>query len=100
SLGFSKTFGLLSVAGVPKELLGPDIQAAVLHEARALLEQAQGRCEQLLSARRAQLEALAQALLVHEVLAGELLQQLLGTEAAAITHRSVRQRTEPLPEPA
>lgn len=100
SLGFSKTFGLLSVAGVPKELLGPDIQAAVLHEARALLEQAQGRCQQLLSARRAQLEALAQALLVHEVLAGEPLQQLLGTEAAAITHRSVRQRTEPLPEPA
>lgn len=100
SLGFSKTFGLLSVAGVPKELLGPDIQAAVLHEARALLGQAQGRCEQLLSARRAQLEALAQALLVHEVLAGEPLLQLLGTEAAAITHRSVRQRTEPLPEPA
>ena len=100
SLGFSKTFGLLSVAGVPKELLGPDIQAAVLHEARALLEQAQGRCQHLLSARRAQLEALAQALLSHEVLAGEQLRQLLGTEAQPIPRSSVRQRTELLPEPA
>ena len=42
SLGFSETFGLLSVGGIPKELLGPDIQAAVLSEARAMLEQAQG----------------------------------------------------------
>src|ERR1700731_2826182 len=41
SLGFSDAFGLLSVAGVPKELLGPDIQSAVLREARLLLVQAQ-----------------------------------------------------------
>jgi cell division protease FtsH len=34
SLGFSEAFGLLSVAGVPKELLGPDIQGALLTEAR------------------------------------------------------------------
>jgi cell division protease FtsH len=100
SLGFSKTFGLLSVAGVPKELLGPDIQAAVLHEARALLEQAQTLCQQLLTARRAQLEALAQALLSHEVLAGEPLRQLLGTQPEPIPRRSVRQRTEPATEPA
>ena len=53
SLGFSKTFGLLSVAGVPKELLGPDIQAAVLQEARAMLEQAQAQCQQLLPSRPA-----------------------------------------------
>jgi cell division protease FtsH len=100
SLGFSKTFGLLSVAGVPKELLGPDIQAAVLHEARALLEQAQARCQQLLSARRAQLDALAQALLANEVLAGEPLRQLLDSELPAAPPRSVRQRTEPLTVPA
>jgi Peptidase family M41 len=30
SLGFSDALGLLSVAGVPKERLGPDIQAGVL----------------------------------------------------------------------
>ena len=81
SLGFSKTFGLLSVAGVPKELLGPDIQAAVLQEARAMLEQAQGRCEQLLSARRGQLDALAQALLEREVLSGDELKGLLMADA-------------------
>jgi cell division protease FtsH len=77
SLGFSKTFGLLSVAGVPKELLGPDIQAAVLKEARAMLEQAQVQCEQLLTSRRWQLDALAQALLQREVLCGDELHGLL-----------------------
>jgi cell division protease FtsH len=82
SLGFSQAFGLLSVAGVPKELLGPDIQAAVLHEARAMLEQAQARCQQLLTSRRGQLEALAQALLQREVLGGEALQALLAAEPA------------------
>ena len=80
SLGFSKAFGLLSVAGVPKELLGPDIQAALLHEARALLEQAQVRCRELLTLRRAQLEALAQALLQREVLSGDELKALLADE--------------------
>jgi cell division protease FtsH len=78
SLGFSKNFGLLSVAGVPKELLGPDIQAAVLQEARALLEQAQALCAQWLGSNRAQLDAVAKALLAREVLCGEELQGLLG----------------------
>ena len=77
SLGFSKTFGLLSVAGVPKELLGPDIQSAVLQEARAMLEQAQAQCQQILTSRRGQLDALAQALLQREVLCGDELKRLL-----------------------
>ncbi len=77
SLGFSKSFGLLSVAGVPKELLGPDVQAAVLKEARAMLEQAQAQCQQLLTSRRWQLNALAQALLQSEVLCGDELKGLL-----------------------
>ena len=78
SLGFSETFGLLSVGGIPKELLGPDIQAAVLKEARKLLEQAQATCRTLLKAQRARLDAMAQALLVQEVLQGEALKTLLG----------------------
>jgi len=77
SLGFSKTFGLLSVAGVPKELLGPDIQSAVLKEARAMLDKAQAQCQQLLTSRRWQLDALAQALLQREVLSGDELKGLL-----------------------
>jgi cell division protease FtsH len=78
SLGFSETFGLLSVSGIPKELLGPDIQAAVLKEARALLEVAQATCRDLLRTQRARLDALAQALLAQEVVSGDELKELLG----------------------
>ncbi len=84
SLGFSEAFGLLSVAGVPKELLGPDVQAALLKEARLLLEQAQAACRQLLAARLADLHALAQRLLEREVLAGTELQALLGPARSAV----------------
>jgi cell division protease FtsH len=83
SLGFSETFGLLSVGGIPKELLGPDIQAAVLAEARTLLEQAQGTCREVLKAQRGRLEEMAQALLACEVLAGDELKRILGDVHAA-----------------
>ena len=81
SLGFSEAFGLLSVAGVPKELLGPDIQGAVLKEARALLEKSQASCRQLLRAQRGQLDALAKRLLELEVLSGDELKALLAAGA-------------------
>jgi len=77
ALGFSPAFGLLSVDGVPRELLGPDVQAAVLNEARARLEQARAACHAVLDLRRTQLDALAAALLEHEVLAGDALLRLL-----------------------
>ena len=80
SLGFSEAFGLLSVAGVPKELLGPDIQAVVLKEARHLLETSQAMCHQLLRSQRARLEALATRLLECEVLSGDELKGLLGCQ--------------------
>jgi cell division protease FtsH len=82
SLGFSEAFGLLSVAGVPKDLLGPDIQAAVLKEARALLERAQTCCQQLLKENRVRLDAMAHRLLEREVIAGEELKGLLGARAS------------------
>jgi len=78
SLGFSRAFGLLSVAGVPKDLLGPDIQAAVLKEARALLEESQAEAQRLLSSNRPRLDAMARALLEREVLSGQELYVLLG----------------------
>jgi cell division protease FtsH len=78
SLGFSETFGLLSVGGIPKELLGPDIQAAVLKEARMLLEQAQATCRTLLKQERTRLDAMALALLACEVLQGDELKTMLG----------------------
>jgi len=78
SLGFSEAFGLLSVAGIPKELLGPDIQGALLKEARTLLEHSQATCQRLLRSNRAQLDALAKALPEREVLCGDELKALLG----------------------
>ena len=87
SLGFSDRFGLLSVAGVPKELLGPDVQAAVLDEARALLDDAQAQCRRLLGGRRVQLDGLAASLLDHEVLSGEPLARWLAGAAAQPTAR-------------
>jgi cell division protease FtsH len=81
SLGFSKAFGLLSVAGVPKELLGPDVQAALLREARLLLEESQATCQRLLRSNRPRLDALAHRLLECEVLSGDELKALLGAGA-------------------
>jgi cell division protease FtsH len=101
SLGFSDAFGLLSVAGVPKELLGPDIQAAVLREARLLLERAQSTCQRLLRANRAQLDAMAQRLLEREVISGQELKDLLGEHSeVAGEARSVRAALEHLRDPA
>ncbi|HEY4971232.1 MAG TPA: AAA family ATPase [Steroidobacteraceae bacterium] len=102
SLGFSDAFGLLSVAGVPKELLGPDIQAAVLREARVMLERAQATCQQLLKANRAQLDTLAQRLLEREVISGDELKGLLGARASEFVNpefkslgAATRQRHDP-----
>jgi len=102
SLGFSDAFGLLSVAGVPKELLGPDIQAAVLREARLLLERAQATCQQLLKANRTQLDALAQRLLEGEVISGDELKGLLGARLGGLAdsefkspQATTRQRHDP-----
>src|SRR5450631_3515504 len=92
SLGFSDAFGLLSVAGVPKELLGPDIQSAVLREARLLLEQAQATCQQLLAANRARLDALAQRLLEREVISGDELKGLLGARVSEFVDPESRLR--------
>jgi cell division protease FtsH len=78
NLGFSKKFGVMSVAGIPKELLGPDVQAQVLHTAREVLSQAQTQCYELLMTRRARLESVSQALLEKEVLSGAELTTLLG----------------------
>jgi len=102
SLGFSETFGLLSVGGIPDKLLGPDVQAAVLREARVLLEQAQTTCRTLLKAQRHRLDAMAQALLGSEVLQGDELKEMLGdarssraAEAPAAPAPSAVQLREP-----
>jgi len=77
SYGFGKTFGLLSMAGVPKELIGPDIQKNVLDEARLLLEQAQAECQAVLNQHRHRLDALTTMLLDEETVSGQALQAVL-----------------------
>lgn len=75
--GFGETFGLLSMAGVPKELIGPDVQKNLLDEARSLLEVAQAECREVLIHHRHRLEKLTAALLEDETVSGQPLQALL-----------------------
>ena len=65
------------MAGVPKELIGPDIQKSVLDEARLLLEQAQAECQAVLTTHRPRLEALTALLLDRETVSGQPLQAVL-----------------------
>ncbi len=78
SYGFGQTFGLLSMAGVPRELIGPDVQKSVLDEARALLETAQADCRRVLEDQRERLVALAELLLGQETVSGAPLRLALG----------------------
>ena len=77
SYGFSKTFGLLSMAGVPRELIGPDIQKNLLDEARLLLESAQAQCRQVLTEHRQRLDTLTSLLLREETVSGPALREAL-----------------------
>ncbi|MEO6281404.1 AAA family ATPase [Roseateles sp.] len=82
SMGFGKTFGLLSMAGVPRELIGPDVQKSLLDEARALLESAQAECRRVLEDKRDRLSTLAEMLLGHETVSGAPLKRVLSGEPA------------------
>ncbi len=102
ALGFSKCFGLLSVAGVPRDLLGPDVQSALLTEARALLDQAQSRALQVLVQHRTRLDALSRVLLEDEVVGGSALLDLLDGRSPAACTMSIgwqrpTHRSPPLP---
>jgi len=81
SYGFGKTFGLLSMAGVPRELIGPDVQKSLLDEARELLESAQAECRRVLEDKRDRLTALAELLLSEETVSGAPLKGVLSGEA-------------------
>lgn len=77
NFGFSSTFGLLSVKGIPKELLGPDTQRELLLEARSILESAQKTCVQLLTLNREVLVEMKDMLLSQETLSGQPLREVL-----------------------
>jgi cell division protease FtsH len=82
SMGFGKTFGLLSMAGVPRELIGPDVQKSLLDEARGLLESAQAECRRVLEDKRDRLNALTEMLLGEETVSGAPLKRVLSGEPA------------------
>ena len=82
SMGFGKTFGLLSMAGVPRELIGPDVQKSLLDEARALLESAQAECRRVLEDKQDRLHSLAELLLGQETISGAPLKRALSGEPA------------------
>lgn len=77
TMGFSSSIGLLSVAGLPKELVSPQTKEQLLQEARALLSEAQRTAREVLDGSRATLEALAEALLLRDVLSGPELVEML-----------------------
>lgn len=83
TMGFSKTFGPLSVAGLPSELIGPGLQAAVIDEAKSMLGAGQATCQDLLTRGRAQLDAMARRLLEVDVLSGPALEAFLVQDAQA-----------------
>ncbi len=82
AMGFSKEFGLLSLQGVPDNLVGPHIQERVLAEARAFLDRAQRECRRLLELHVDVLQALTAALLKDETVSGALLRELIPLDAA------------------
>ncbi|MBW8844366.1 MAG: AAA family ATPase [Burkholderiales bacterium] len=82
SMGFGKTFGLLSMAGVPRELIGPDVQKSLLDEARQLLESAQAECRRVLEDKQDRLHSLAEMLLGAETVSGAPLKRVLSGEPA------------------
>jgi cell division protease FtsH len=82
AMGFSREFGLLSLKGVPDNLIGPHIQERVLDEARAMLEEAQRICRNSLRQHRASLDALTQELLREETVAGDVLARFLPQDTA------------------
>lgn len=83
SLGFSQKFGLLSVAGLPKELMGPDVQGDVLDEARSFLAEAQRQAVKLLVQERGRLERLVALLHEHQTVGGSALREVLGARPSS-----------------
>ena len=63
--------------GVPKEMVGPDVQKHLLDEARLLLENAQAACRKVLNEKRDRLSTLAETLLGAETLSGAALKSVL-----------------------
>jgi cell division protease FtsH len=80
-LGFSPEFGVLSLSGVPAELVSQNTKEKALDAARRLLESAQSNCQQILARYRSVLDSLAAALLEHENVSGTLLKDLLASDS-------------------
>ena len=88
NLGFSEDFGLLSLAGIPPDMLGDHVRDQALSAARKLLASAQRDCNTVLRGQDNVLEALSHALLEKEVVSGQELQQLLAGPSPRVPTRT------------
>lgn len=85
TMGLSEKFGLLSLAGMPKELVGPDLQGQIRSEALVMLEGARATAVNILTEQEQSLHALATLLLASEVVSGEPLRAALSGEPVRIS---------------
>ena len=78
-LGFSESFGLLSLEGLPPELVSPEVRNALLQECSKILGQARDQARLCLEQYRTNLDALTTSLLDEETIGPDQLKNLLPT---------------------
>jgi len=81
--GLGTTLGAFSYAALSRDTIPSGLHDQLLCEARDLLEAAAQRCDALLAAHRAGLDALVQSLLEHETVPGVRVDECLGINPRA-----------------
>lgn len=76
-LGFSESFGLLSLDGLPAQMVGSEVRNALLQECLKSLSLARDHARNQLEAHREALDALTEALLRDETIGPDVLKDLL-----------------------
>lgn len=89
SMGFGETIGLLSMAGIPDRMIGPDLQRQVLDEAKSFLATAQKRAREVIELHRDRFDLLTNELFVKGVSDGPRLQAILNGEPVQPLKQSV-----------
>lgn len=79
-LGFSENFGLVSLAGLPAQLVSSDVCNGLLKEVSSLLARAQVLADECLDGHKSMLAAMTQSLLTHETIGAPLLKELFSVE--------------------
>ena len=75
--GFSEGFGLVSLQGLPREMMGPEVQNKLLQETRDILTKAQKASRQVLIDYNEVLHKIVDVVLVEKTISGKQLEDLL-----------------------